>query len=180
MRFPILFLLAIGLFACGDDPASNGDGDQPGASNQGSGEDESPAAGPGTRVKVQHVLISWGKAPGFAGGGGQSPVPPRALKRKKPTAEKLANDVLSRAKGGFDFTSLVRAYSDDKVQPGSTDPGIYVLVDGGSVGPDEFARKNMVKGFGDLAFSLEVGGIGMCPFDAVDSPFGWHIIVRIE
>ncbi len=178
MRFPILFLLAIGLFACGDDPASNGNGDQPGASNSDAGEDKSSAAGPGTRVTVQHVLISWGKAPGFAGG--QLPVPPRALKRQKPAAEKLANEILSRAKGGFDFTSLVRTYSDDKIQPGTSKPGVYVLVDGGPGGPGEVARDGMVKGFGDVAFSLEVGEIGMCPFNAVDSPYGWHIVVRIE
>jgi parvulin-like peptidyl-prolyl isomerase len=38
----------------------------------------------------------------------------------------------------------------------------------------------MVAGFGDTSFSLAVGGMGMCAYDNARSPFGWHIIKRIE
>ena len=34
-----------------------------------------------------------------------------------------ANKALSLATGGFDFTSLVKTYSDDQIQPGTTEPG---------------------------------------------------------
>ena len=42
------------------------------------------------------------------------------------------------------------------------------------------ARKGMVPAFGDVGFSLEVGGIGMAEFEEASSPFGWHVIKRLE
>lgn len=41
-------------------------------------------------------------------------------------------------------------------------------------------RDGMVPAFGDVAFSLEVGEVGLAPYDAKSSPFGWHIIKRLE
>lgn len=38
----------------------------------------------------------------------------------------------------------------------------------------------LVPGFGDMAFSLAVGEIGIVDFDPAKSPFGWHIIKRIQ
>ena len=179
MRFPIFFLVVLGLFACGDDPASssNSGAAQPEANPAPEAGKNTPPAGDGAaRVKIQHVLVGFQRAPGFSG----RPVPPKALKRHQAAAEKLANEVYSRAKGGFDFTSLVKTYSDDQIQPGTTEPGAYVLVDGRPAGPGEAQRSDMVKGFGDVAFSLAVGAVGLAPFDRTASPFGWHIIKRIE
>ena len=42
------------------------------------------------------------------------------------------------------------------------------------------ARSGMVPGFGDTAFSLEVGEVGMTDHHAQASPYGWHIIKRLE
>ncbi|MCP3917122.1 MAG: hypothetical protein GY711_16360 [bacterium] len=42
------------------------------------------------------------------------------------------------------------------------------------------ARSGMVPGFGNVAFSLKVGEVGISAFDADDSPFGWHVIKRLE
>lgn len=41
-------------------------------------------------------------------------------------------------------------------------------------------RAQMVPGFGDTAFGLEVGAVGLLPYDEQSSPFGWHVIKRIE
>ena len=41
-------------------------------------------------------------------------------------------------------------------------------------------RGRMVKSFGDVAFSLEVGEVGLAEHDATTSPFGWHVIKRLE
>lgn len=41
-------------------------------------------------------------------------------------------------------------------------------------------RGQMVSGFGDTAFSLQVGEVGICNFDPAASKFGWHIIKRYE
>lgn len=41
-------------------------------------------------------------------------------------------------------------------------------------------RQQMVQGFGDVGFSLEVGEVGIAAYDAVKSPYGWHVIRRVE
>ena len=46
--------------------------------------------------------------------------------------------------------------------------------------PDSVQRSGMVSSFGDVAFGLDVGEIGMARYHPGNSPYGWHIIKRIE
>ena len=114
-------------------------------------------------ITVAHVLIS------FAGTRTDA-------KRSKADAEKLAADVLARAKKGEDFDKLMKDLSDD---PGG---GVYMMSNRGvrKGHPDEFGRDDMVPAFGDVGFKLDVGGIAMSDYDARKSPFGWHIIKRLK
>ena len=118
-------------------------------------------------VKVQHVLI------GFTGS-----VRGKEITRTQEEAEALANEILEKAKNGEDFAGLVEANTDDSA------PGIYVMADMGvdkMLYPDEvFGRSEMVVSFGDVAFGLQPGEIGLATYDAKKSPFGWHIIKRLE
>lgn len=43
-----------------------------------------------------------------------------------------------------------------------------------------FPRNQMVPGFGNVGFQLQVGEIGISNYDAKESPHGWHIIKRYE
>ncbi|MBC8371824.1 MAG: peptidylprolyl isomerase [Planctomycetes bacterium] len=43
-----------------------------------------------------------------------------------------------------------------------------------------FPRGQMVPGFGNIGFKLNVGEIGISNYSKTDSPFGWHIIKRYE
>lgn len=117
------------------------------------------------RIKVAHVLIS------FQGAG----VP--GVSRSKAEAEKLGADVFDRAKKGEDFDALMKM-SDDR--PPS--PGKYGLaVDAASKKePSDWLRSQMVPAFGNVGFTLQVGEIGLAPYDPTTSPFGWHIIKRLE
>lgn len=122
-----------------------------------------PAA-PADHIKVQHILIS------FAG-----KVPGKNITRTEDEARALAAQVLDRAKKGEDFDSLVKTYTDDRA------PGIYALANSGvTPSADEFSRDRMVPAFGEVGFSLAPGEIGMAPYDPARSPFGWHIIKRLE
>lgn len=122
-----------------------------------------PAKPEPEHITVAHVLIS------FAGAGTEA-------RRTKADAEKLANDVLARAKKGEDFDKMMKDLSDD------TGGGVYMMSNTGvrPTSPDEFPRKNMVGAFGDVGFKLDVGGIGMSNFDPKTSPYGWHIIKRLK
>lgn len=115
-------------------------------------------------IKLQHILIS------FAG-----KIPGKNITRTEDEARALAAQVLERAKKGEDFDALVKTYTDDRA------PGIYSLANTGvTPSGDEFARNRMVPAFGDVGFSLAPGEIGMAEYDPARSPFGWHIIKRLE
>jgi len=131
------------------------------------------------RVRIQHVLIAFKSAAGYKRGGS---LKPQALKRTQAAAERLAKMVLSRAEGGFDFSSLVKTYTEDGINPADEIPGTYRLVNEGvTPAAGETARSGMVKSFSDACFSLKnVGDIVMCDYHETDSPYGWHIIKRLE
>jgi len=118
------------------------------------------------RVAVQHILISF-----------KGSIPKPSVTRTREEAEKLAQEVFELAKKGENFDALVKQYTDDEY------PGIYRMSNIG-ITPDpskqEYSRAGMVKGFGDVSFSLAVGGIGMAEYDPQKSKYGWHIIKRIE
>jgi hypothetical protein len=118
------------------------------------------------RVAVQHILISF-----------KGSIPKPSVTRTREEAEKLAQEVFERAKKGENFDALVKQFTDDEY------PGIYRMSNIG-ITPDpskqEYSRAGMVKGFGDVSFSLPVGGIGMADYDPQKSKYGWHIIKRIE
>ena len=121
-------------------------------------------------IKVQHVLIGFKDAVGFEGH-----PPPAAAKRTKEEAEKLANEILERAKKGDDFGALVKQYTDDSA------PGIYPLANKGKPAKGDYTpRGRMVPAFGDVGFPLKVGEIGFAVYDPNKSPYGWHIIKRVE
>jgi hypothetical protein len=113
------------------------------------------------RVQVEHILIA------FAGA-------QRArATRTREEAEALAARLLDQIGQGADFSALRKANSDD---PG---PGIYAMVVGLSQG-DEYPRSGMARAFGDTGWRLKVGEIGVAAYDPDASPFGWHIIKRLE
>ncbi len=122
------------------------------------------------RVVVRHILLAFK--------GAKRDVP--GVTRSREEAESLARDLVERIKGGSDMVELVRQHSDDKPRPGS-DPGIYRIVnDGVKPGAGEQPRTGLVEGFGKLAFSLDVGATGLCEYDPAASPYGWHVIHRLE
>lgn len=77
---------------------------------------------------------------------------------------KQIDDLLKEIKGGKDFATLAKQYSED---PGSK-------VDGGEL--PKFGRGDMVPEFEAAAFSLKPGQVS----DVVTSPFGYHIIKVAE
>jgi hypothetical protein len=110
---------------------------------------------PDEKIEIQHILISFQGAPRMSG-----------VTRSKEEAKVLAQKVYAEVIGGGDFDALVKQYTNDSA------PGIYPLTKSG--------RTGYVKGFGDVGFRLKVGEIGVAPWDASASPFGWHIIKRIK
>jgi parvulin-like peptidyl-prolyl isomerase len=138
----------------------------PGAAPVSSGpRPEKAANGQPAVITVQHVLIS------FQGSERSE------QKRSQAEAEKLAFEIVNRAKGGEDFEKLMKEFSND---PGG---GTYTLVNEGlsaNQSAGEYDRRGMVPAFGDVGFRLAVGEVGLADYDLKTSPFGLHIIKRIK
>jgi hypothetical protein len=115
-------------------------------------------------VQVQHLLI------GFQGS-----VRGKEITRTKDEARQLATSLFERAQKGEEFDALVREFTDDR------HPGIYRLTNlNAPIRGDAFKRTDMVPAFGDVAFGLAVGEVGMAKYNPQASPFGWHVIKRLE
>lgn len=103
-------------------------------------------------VAAQHVLITYRGAKNS----------PKSIERSKEAAQKIAQEVVAKARSGSDFTLLVKEYSEDE---GTKDRL-------GSVG--KFTPDKMVKPFSDAAFRLKVDEVS----DVVETEFGYHVIKR--
>jgi hypothetical protein len=103
-------------------------------------------------IAVQHVLIAYRGAKGAS----------KTVKRSKAEAKKLAEQVLTEARGGADFSDLAARYSDD---PGAK-------ASRGNLGKRK--RDAFVPAFADAAFRLKEGEVS----DVVETEFGFHIIQR--
>jgi parvulin-like peptidyl-prolyl isomerase len=107
------------------------------------------------KVKVQHVLLA------FVGAkrGSES-------KRTYAEARTLTEELLKRARDGEDFATLMQKYSSDE------GGGTYTLT--------QADRYDYAQNFHQIAFRLAVGEIGVAAHHPSKSPFGWHVIKRLE
>ena len=129
-----------------------------------SGKSAGNKGGEPEHIEVQHILI------GFSGS-----VPGKRITRTQEEARTLAYDLLAKAQAGEDYDALVRKHTDD------SPPGIYAMANRGvQAGPREYAREGMVGAFGDVGFTLEVGGYGVADHDPRTSPYGYHVIKRVK
>jgi parvulin-like peptidyl-prolyl isomerase len=102
-------------------------------------------------VHVRHIMLGWK---------GVSTGDPRAEKRDKAAADKLAKELLAKGKTG-DFPKLMKEHSEEK---GSADTGRMYEVTADGRMPDSFKK---------LALRLKINEVGLVLGDA-----GWHVMKR--
>ncbi len=120
----------------------------------GGGADAKTDAAPPARIAARHVLIQ------YMGSSRAS----SSVVRTRDQAAALAQEVLRRARAGEDLARLAVEFSDE---PGAGGRG-------GSLG--RFGKGSMVPAFEEAAFKLKVGEVS----DVVETPFGFHVILRTE
>ena len=103
------------------------------------------------KVTVKHILIQFPEG-----------ITNASEDTEKAETLKKADDVLAKAKSGEDFDKLIEEYNQD---PGQGKNGYTFSNDG-----------TMVQDFADASFKLEIGQIS----ELVETPYGYHIIKRIE
>jgi peptidyl-prolyl cis-trans isomerase NIMA-interacting 1 len=155
LRFALVGLGVVATFACALTPYG-GPGDPPKAATEIRQQADANASSENlpAEISASHLLVQYA--------GSQSAKP--AIVRNKEQARSRAEEALKRARAGEDFAGLVKEYSDE---PGAAERA-------GALG--RFPHHAMVKPFADAAFHLKVGEIS----DVVESPFGFHVIVRTE
>jgi len=105
-------------------------------------------------VGARHILIA------YLGADHARPY----VTRTREEAFALAQEIRQRLLGGEDFEQIAKENSDDA---GSAPMG-------GDLG--RFRREQMVPEFSDAAFALAPGDVS----EVVESPFGFHVILRTE
>jgi hypothetical protein len=119
-----------------------------------------------SRITVQHILIA------FVGAASA----PETVTRTKEEARTFAQELLERVRKGEDVAKLAQQFSTD---PGG---GRYSLVNNGvaKVKASDIPRKQFIRPFTDVAFSLKVGEAGLVEYDPREAAYGWHVIKRLE
>lgn len=151
----VAHLVAFGLIACKNK----------GAQSEAEGTSAETQLNEPERVKVQHILIAF-----------KGTLPGQNVERSADDAKKLAMEVFEKAKAkDADFEALVKQYSEDRP------PGVYEMTNSGvQATAGAFPREGMVPAFGNVGFKLKVGEVGIAEFDPQTSPFGYHIIKRLN
>jgi peptidyl-prolyl cis-trans isomerase NIMA-interacting 1 len=106
------------------------------------------------RIDVKHVLVRYAGAKGASA----------AATRTREQACLRAEAALGKLKEGASFADVVASYSDEA----------GAATRGGSIGAIE--RSDVAASFADAAFELKVGEVSQ----VVETPFGFHVILRVE
>ena len=120
---------------------------------------------PPRRVKVKQIVVRWSGAQGAQG-----------VERDRDAAKKLARRLVGRARHGETLERIV-----------ATEAGAGLKVDvltvvgtPGTRRAGEFSRADLPTALSELVFNLDVGEVGLCGFHEKESPFGWHVVLRVE
>jgi peptidyl-prolyl cis-trans isomerase NIMA-interacting 1 len=106
------------------------------------------------RITVKHILVRYMGAKRA----------PEGVTRTRPQACLRAREALAKMKEGMSFPEAVRLYSDES----------GAATREGSLGAIE--RNDVAPSFADAAFELQTGEVS----EVVESPFGFHLILRVE
>jgi len=117
------------------------------------------------RVKVKQILVRWSGARD-----------PRGSKLDRSEAELLARALLARARNGTEFKKLVANEADAGLEVEI----LTVVADFKTRGAGEYSRADLPPALAELVFNLDVGEVGLCEFHEKESPYGWHVVLRVE
>jgi len=106
------------------------------------------------RITVKHVLVRYDGARGAA----------PTVTRTREQACLRAQEALAKLKEGIAFAEVVAQYSDES----------GAATREGSLGAIE--RTDVLPAFADAAFELKIREVS----DVVETPFGFHLILRVE
>jgi NIMA-interacting peptidyl-prolyl cis-trans isomerase 1 len=106
------------------------------------------------RISVKHVLVRYAGAKSA----------PATLTRTREQACLRAEEALSKLKQGVSFSEVVRLYSEES----------GAETRDGSIGTIE--RTSVAPPFADAAFELQIRELSA----VVETPFGFHLILRVE
>ncbi|MHC4163124.1 MAG: FG-GAP-like repeat-containing protein [Planctomycetota bacterium] len=120
---------------------------------------------PPRRLKVKQILVRWSGARGAQG-----------VERDQAEARKLARHLTRLARRGETFQRIVATEPDAGLEV----EVLTVVADAGTRRAGEYSRADLPTALSELVFNLDVGEVGLCEFHEKESPFGWHVVMRVE
>ncbi|MAY80256.1 MAG: hypothetical protein CL930_05655 [Deltaproteobacteria bacterium] len=108
---------------------------------------------PSPRIRARHILVSYADAKSVN----------EDVKRSESDARAFANELIQQLDAGQDFETLAKTHSDDGTGARGGDLGVFTL-------------GVMNKAFEEATLALKVGERSA----AIETPFGFHIIERLE
>jgi hypothetical protein len=172
MRRRGLLLVLAALAACGDAPAPKAappvraSEPPPATPEPDGGEREEPRW-----VRYDHILITFRGAYKAIHGD-----------RTRAEAEAFANGLYRRIRDGLvSWEAAKREYSDDRGEGHGQALGPYLMVNFGvrRTEPDQIPRDVAEPGLAKVVFALDVGEVGLAPYDPRACKWGWHIVKRL-
>jgi len=162
---PVLLAVVVGTLGCGGAPSAGAtSAASAGSGSTGEGAAERCLASAGARrerkpseparVTVKHVLVK------YAG----SKRAPASITRTREQACLRAEEALAKLHEGVSFADVVSTYSDES--GAATREGTLGTIERADVAPP----------FADAAFELKAGEVSQ----VVETPFGFHLILRVE
>lgn len=105
----------------------------------------------------------------------------------RPAAEarRLAYNLLEKIESGVEFDLLKKKHTDDRDATDAPN-GPYVVVNSGVQhvarrdGVPEIPRDVAHPAWGDMAFALEPGEVGVVDYDKKTCPSGYHVMKRLQ
>ncbi len=120
------------------------------------------------RIEVTFLLVSFK---------GRTPKATRTQDR----ARQDAADLLDRARKGEDFEEMVKRECEPEFRnSGAFGIANYEVKSEGNEASRLGLAMRMGSAFGDLAFRLKVGEIGMVEYESRRNPLGWFILKRLK
>ncbi|MDH3591529.1 MAG: peptidylprolyl isomerase, partial [Planctomycetota bacterium] len=119
------------------------------------------------RVRLKHIHIPFEGAKDA----------PKGIPLDKAGAAAIAREVMQRLGAGEDFGQIgaERHYTKSRYK------ATFSLVESTvRLKRGDLRRDNVPKALARLAFNLELGQAGVCEYHEVESPYGYHVLLRIE
>ena len=118
-------------------------------------------------VVVRHIFLPWA---------GAKAAKPATTKRTRQEAFALAREIVGKVRAGTPFDGLVAKYHSKTGYPSE----MTINITPAAAVKGSIPATRLPRAVARLAFALDKGEVGLAEWHRKDSPFGYHVLIRIK